>query len=98
MNEDSNPNFPTLSLDDRLVIENLCSEFDREWLAQGDSPSIGAYLSRVGEFLQEAMLEELIRIDREYRQRQGKPQSMEEYVKEFPRWARAVHRAHRDRG
>ncbi|MFO0921346.1 MAG: serine/threonine-protein kinase [Pirellulales bacterium] len=97
MNEDSNPNFPTLSLDDRLVIENLCSEFDREWLAQGDSPSIGAYLSRVGEFLQEAMLEELIRIDREYRQRQGKPQSMEEYVKEFPRWARAVHRAHRDR-
>lgn len=94
MNEDSNPNFPDLSLDDRLIIENLCSEFDREWISQGESPSIEGYLSRVNELLHEALLEELIRIDKEYRQRQGKPLALEEHVKAFSRWKNAVHRAY----
>ena len=64
-------------------LERLLCEFDFAW-QRGELPAIEAYLARLAEPSgRRELLEELIKIDLEYRWRQGAGLPLEDYLTRF---------------
>lgn len=73
-------------------IQLICREF-RYQLKRGGRASIEQCLSRVDESSSEMLFQNLLHIDIEYRRRLGEAPSSDEYIEQFPRFARLVRQA-----
>ncbi|MGE3821241.1 MAG: hypothetical protein AB7I30_17645 [Isosphaeraceae bacterium] len=76
----------TLSLRDLEVIDTICGRFEEAWQATGPQdagPSLDWHLEGVADHLRSALLEELWRIDREYRAiRARRPKGLDRSVED----------------
>jgi eukaryotic-like serine/threonine-protein kinase len=69
---------------DRLQrIDQICERFEAQWSA-GSVPSLAEYLAEAPVAGREALLEELLSLDREYRGRRGEALSFDDYARQLP--------------
>ena len=71
-------------------IDEACDRFEAAWRA-GTSPRIEDYLSQAAELDREALLAELVALERELRCRRGEQPEAQEFLKRFPGQAEIVH-------
>ncbi|EMI40734.1 serine/threonine-protein kinase [Rhodopirellula sp. SWK7] len=65
-------------------IDDLCAEFERNWLA-GDPPTIESFVSEgVPAAERDVLLAELIVLDVDYRRRRGQTPTKQHYLERFP--------------
>jgi serine/threonine-protein kinase len=65
------------------MINDLADRFEREW-REGSRPRIEAYLAESDPALRTDLLEELLKVERELRWRDGEGPAASEYVRRFP--------------
>jgi serine/threonine protein kinase len=85
----SNPSEAALLPELLGKIDALCDAFDRDW-ATGQRPAIEEALPSVPEAGRSLLLEELVRIELEWRFRLGERPTAEEYHTRFPACGRAI--------
>ncbi|HEX5269495.1 MAG TPA: FHA domain-containing serine/threonine-protein kinase [Gemmataceae bacterium] len=73
-------------------VDGICDLFDADWRA-GKRPRVEDYLGRVTPAERGALLQALLAVELEYRQRQGEQPTAEEYRARFPDDAAAVEAA-----
>lgn len=78
------PEFADMQPQDSLLdwIDDVADRFEAEWRT-GRPPSLSTYLRDAAGSRRHAMLEELIRIDIEYRRQRGEQRDREDYAAEF---------------
>jgi serine/threonine-protein kinase len=67
-------------------VDDLADAFEAQW-QQGDPPSIATFLGAASGERRQALLEELVEIDREYRRLAGEQRSLADYACESPELA-----------
>jgi WD40 repeat protein len=70
-------------------MDQLCDEFEEAWL-HGRRPRIEEYLANVPEAARPTLLDHLLRVELEYRLRDGEQPAAAEYAARFPEQALAV--------
>ena len=70
-------------------IDLVCDAFEQEWL-DGRVPRIEDYLTRCDAPAREQLLAELLLVDREFRVKQGKSVSRQEYRQRFPDYSTVI--------
>lgn len=71
-----------LGADQLELIDEICLQFDRRW-SEGRPPSIEAVLQGADGAFRRRLLDELLRVDIEYRRRGPEPVSMDDYRGRF---------------
>jgi WD40 repeat protein len=66
-----------------MRIDEVCERFEAAWQA-GQSPRIEDFLGDVEAAERDALLRELLRVELDYRHRQGSAPTVEEYLERFP--------------
>ncbi len=73
-------------------IDLLCDAFENEWLS-GKRPDIASHLAAADQRDRAALLVELLRMDLEYRRKQGEQPRVEDYLDRFGEYDTEVRRA-----
>jgi WD40 repeat protein/tRNA A-37 threonylcarbamoyl transferase component Bud32 len=73
----------SVPLDTLERIDQICERFEAHW-SSGAVPSLAEYLAQAPMAGREALLEELLSLDREYRGRRGEALSFDDYARQLP--------------
>lgn len=72
-------------------IDDLCAEFERQWQANDEPPTIESVLAAdVSPDVRDVLLAELIALDADYRRRRGETPTRQQYLDRFPDDAQAI--------
>ncbi|MCA9041293.1 MAG: protein kinase [Planctomycetaceae bacterium] len=66
-----------------VLVNKLCNHFEKSWQAN-KSPKLEAYLQKVPENIRPILLEELVPIEMDYRERRGERLDIHELLSRFP--------------
>ncbi len=83
---------PNLSVKELEAIDAVCVQFERQ-LKRGESPDIALHLNDCSDQIRDSMLVELIKLEIDYRRRNGLRPLREEYESRFPNETLAIHAA-----
>jgi tetratricopeptide (TPR) repeat protein/tRNA A-37 threonylcarbamoyl transferase component Bud32 len=78
MSESAFPTLSSLTPDQALLVEKLCTRFEDAW-KKGERPRVEDFLGDVGDDLRPVLLRELILLDMDYRRRLGENPRPEDY-------------------
>ena len=92
MSEPRPPSLGQLPLPVLEQVDQLCERFEAAWKT-GTPPVLADYLHHVPPLGQAALLQELLRLDLEYRQQRGQRPEMQEYLNQLPAAADLVRQA-----
>jgi eukaryotic-like serine/threonine-protein kinase len=92
MSADSRAGGDALSLSLELWLDKECSRFEAAWKA-GQRPRIEDYLDDAAEPRRSALLQELLRVELEYRSRDQEGPTEEEYRRRFPDQGERIRKA-----
>src|SRR5438445_3136144 len=83
MSEHRSPKKFAVADSDLRRVDQACDSFEAAWKA-GRRPRVEAYLGKMAEPERTELLEELIRLELDYRAQRGERPSQEEYTLRFP--------------
>ena len=83
---------PNLSVKELETIDAVCVQFERQ-LKRGESPDIAIHLNGCSDEVRDAMLVELIKLEIDYRRRNGLRPSRKDYESRFPNETLAINAA-----
>jgi tRNA A-37 threonylcarbamoyl transferase component Bud32 len=83
MSETTLPSLSSLSPDEALLVDKLCTRFEDAW-KNGERPRLEDYRTEVPEAVWPVLFRELLALEVVYRVRRGEQPGLEEYRRRFP--------------
>src|SRR5262249_36303678 len=83
MIEPSLPSLASLSLDEAMLVDQLCTRFEDAW-RNGERPRIEDYRTEAPEHVWPVLFRYLLALEVAYRLRRGEQPALEEYCRRFP--------------